>query len=334
VTKDEGGEAETRVMPGGEAETRVMPGGEAETRVMPGGEAETRVMRTPPPVGSEVWTSPAGTRPRGGRWRPPRIVWFALLGIAIGVLLAVVAGLVLRGPDPEPFLGTWGPAAGSAGPLAGLVIDDQGGSLAVTPYSADSTTLGTVDAVWDDDDLEATLPDGGALAETGGDAVLRIAYDKDDDQLTVTIEADGGLAVQRLARVSSLAPGPAETAPAPAPEAPAATPTPAPTTAGSPGADPSPTASPDDQVRSAITLLQLGVLTWASENGGLFPPVFEVASDGAVGPHVDPWPANPFTGEPMRPGSAEGDFAYEQLEAGRAYRLTGFLSEGGTVVVP
>lgn len=76
------------------------------------------------------------------------------------------------------------------------------------------------------------------------------------------------------------------------------------------------------------------MLTWSSEHGGLFPPASEVTAGGEVGLYVDPWPVNPFTGTPMQTGSAEGDYAYEQLDAGRSYRLTGFLSDGATVVVP
>jgi hypothetical protein len=160
---------------------------------------------------------------------------------------------------------------------------------------------------------------------------LRIAYDKNDDRLVVTIETANGSAVQRLARVSALAPGPAETAPAPGPTQ---TATPTPTATGSPGASPSPTASPDDEVRGAITRIQVGVLTWASEHAGLFPPAPEVSADGEIGQYVDPWPTNPFTSTPMQAGSAPGDYTYEQLEARQAYLLTGFLSDGATFVVP
>ena len=349
----EPGEEATRVAPGpgatpddaaeplGEAAvTSVAPPEEPPTRALPG-EAATRVLGappapgTPPPVGREVWTSPPAPADGGGGWRPPRLVWFALIGIAVGLGLAVTFALLTRGPDLEPFVGTWGPTADSLGPLGGLVIEDQGDAAAVTVYTAEVEAVATVAAGWEGDDLVVTFADAGPLVEGGGPATLRLAHSEEDDHLVATLESAGGTAVQRLARVSSLGPGPAETSPAPAPTAtPAQTPTATPTETGSPGVSPAPTASPDDQVRAAITRLQVGVLSWAAEHGGLFPPVSEVTAAGEIGALVDPWPDNPFTGAPMQPGSAPGGYAYEQLDAGQTYRLTGYLSDGATVVVP
>jgi len=336
--------------PGDEAEaaddvavTSVAPPGEPPTRALPG-EAATRVLGappipgTPPPVGREVWVSPAApaaSSASGGGWRPPRVVWFALIGVAVGLGLAVTFALLTRGPDLEPFTGTWGPTAGSLGPLGGLVIEDQGDAAAVTVYSAEVEAIATVAAAWDDDDLVVTFADAGPLVDGGGPATLRLAHSEEDDHLVATLESAGETAVQRLARVSSLGPGPAETGPAPAPTVtPTQTPAATPTATGSPGVSPAPTASPDDQVRAAITRLQVGVLSWAAEHGGLFPPVNEVTAAGELGAYVDPWPVNPFTGAPMQPGSAPGDYMYEQLDAGQTYRLTGYLSDGATVVVP
>ncbi len=330
MTDDQHGEDVTRVTPGGEDDTRVMPGEDA-TSVEPGGEAQTRVLATPPPVGPKGRTSAAEPGGDRRRWRPPRLVWFALLGIALGMLLTIVVGLFLRGPDIDPFLGTWGPAEGSAGPLGGLVIEAGAEVASVTLYSAPTEAVGAAEAAWDGNDLKVTVPGGGALMDADGPAKLRIVYDEDDDELVATFETAAGGGAQRLARVSALAPGPGQTAPAPAPTL---TPTPTPPVTESPSANASPSTSPDDEVRSALTRIQVGVLTWSSEHGGLFPPASEVTADGEVGPYVDPWPVNPFTGAPMRTGSAEGDYAYEQLDAGRSYRLTGFLSDGATVVVP
>ncbi len=327
--------------PGDAAVTSVAPPEEPPTRALPG-EAATRVLDappalgTPPPVGREVWTSPAAPADAGGGgWRPPRVVWFALIGIAVGLGLAITFALLTRGPDLEPFVGTWGPTADSLGPLGGLVIEDQDDVAAVTVYSAEVEAIATVAAAWEGDDLVVTFADAGPLVDGGGPATLRLAHSEDDDHLVATLESAGGTAVQRLARVSSLGPGPAETGPAPAPTAtPTQTPTATPTATGSPGVSPAPTASPDDQVRTAITRLQVGVLSWAAEHGGLFPPVNEVTAAGEVGAYVEPWPDNPFTGAPMQPGSTPGDYTYEQLDAGQTYRLTGYLSDGATVVVP
>jgi hypothetical protein len=326
--------------PGDAAVTSVAPPEEPPTRALPG-EAATRVLdappasATPPPVGREVWTSPVAPADGGDGWRPPRVLWFALIGIAVGLGLAVAFVLLARGPDLEPFIGTWGPTADSLGPLGGLAIEDQGDVAAVTVYSAEVEAIATVAAAWKGDDLVVTFADAGPLVDGGGPATLRLAYREDDDHLVATLESAGGAAVQRLARVSSLGPGPAETSPAPAPTAtPTQSPTATPTATGSPGSGPTPTASPDDQVRAAITRLQVGVLSWAAEHGGLFPPVNEVTAAGEVGALVDPWPDDPFTGAPIQPGSAPGDYTYEQLDAGQAYRLTGYLSGGATVVVP
>ncbi len=349
----EPGEEATRVAPGPGAPpddaaeppddvavTSVAPPEEPPTRALPG-EAATRVLDTspapgtPPPVGREVWTAPAEPAGGGSGWRPPRVVWFALIGIAVGLGLAVTFALLTRGSDLEPFVGTWGPTADSLGPLGGLVIEEQGDAAAVTVYSAEVEAIATVAAVWEDDDLVVTFADAGPLVDGGGPATLRLAHREEDDHLVATVVSAGGTAVQRLARVSSLGPGPAETGPAPAPTAtPTETPTTTPTATGSPGTGPTPTASPDDQVRAAITRLQVGVLSWAADHGGLFPPVNAVTAAGEVGAYVDPWPTNPFTGAPMQPGSAPGDYTYEQLDAGQTYRLTGYLSDGGTVVVP
>jgi hypothetical protein len=326
ATEPAGDVAVTSVAPPGEPPTRALPG-EAATRVLEAPPAPA----TPPPVGSEVWTSRATPAPGEGGWRPPRVVWFALVGIALGLVLAAAFVLLTRGPDLEPFVGTWGPTADSLGPLGGLVVEAEDDAAAVTIYSAEVEAIATVAAAWEDDDLVVSFADAGPLVEGGGPATLRLAHSADDDHLVATLESAGGTAVQRLARVSSLGPGPAETSPAPAPAAtPAPTPTATPTTTGSP----TPTASPDDEVRAAITRLQVGVLSWAAEHGGIFPPANEVTAAGEVGALVDPWPDDPFSGAPMQPGSTPGDYMYEQLDAGQGYRLTGYLSDGATVVVP
>ena len=336
---------EETTSPGELEVTSVAAPNEPPTQVL-SGEGATRVMATPP--GAPATPPPLGGTPAeardvrfaaagegGGRRRPPRIVWFALIGIAAGLALAAAFVLLTRGPDVEPFVGTWGPTTDSLGPLGGLFIEDRGDEIAVTVYSPDVVEVATVAASWEGDDLVAALADAGALVEQAGPATLRIAHDEDDDHLVVTLQAGDASAVQRLARVSALGPGPAEGSPAPAATTtPTQAPTATPTATASPGTSPEPTTSPDAEVRAGITSIQVGVLTWASDHGGLFPPVSAVSSDGEVGALVDPWPTNPFSAAPMRPGSAPGDYTYEQLDAGRAYRLTGYLGDGSTVVVP
>jgi hypothetical protein len=87
-------------------------------------------------------------------------------------------------------------------------------------------------------------------------------------------------------------------------------------------------------VRDGIIRLQVGILTWATNNGNVYPAPADVAQGGGVAQYVDPWPTNPYTNAPMAPGAQPGDFSYEQLNGGQAYRLTGFLSQGQTYVVP
>ncbi len=99
------------------------------------------------------------------------------------------------------------------------MIEDQGDVAAVTVYSAEVEAIATVAAAWEGDDLVVTFADAGPLVDGGGPATLRLAHSEDDDHLMATLESAGGTAVQRLARVSSLGSGPAETSPAPAPTA-------------------------------------------------------------------------------------------------------------------
>ena len=55
---------------------------------------------------------------------------------------------------------------------------------------------------------------------------------------------------------------------------------------------------------------------------------------GGVAAYVDPWPTNPYTGQPMKPGTQPGDYTYEQLNGGAGYKLTGYISNGLTYTVP
>jgi len=48
--------------------------------------------------------------------------------------------------------------------------------------------------------------------------------------------------------------------------------------------------------------------------------------------HLDYWPTNPYTNEPMVQGTGPGDFTYTLGTGGTSYRLVGY-GEGGRVVV-
>ena len=60
----------------------------------------------------------------------------------------------------------------------------------------------------------------------------------------------------------------------------------------------------------------------------------DVGEGGGIASYVDPWPVNPYSGQPMKPGTQPGDFIYEQLNGGAGYKLTGYISDGLTYTVP
>ena len=113
---------------------------------------------------------------------------------------------------------------------------------------------------------------------------------------------------------------------------PSATPTPTVSPSSSPSA--SPTADAGQLVIDAIDKLDVGVITWATNNNNLYPTPADVTEAGGVAASVDPWPTNPYTGQPMKPGTEPGDYIYEQLNGGAGYKLTGYISNGLTYTVP
>ena len=75
-------------------------------------------------------------------------------------------------------------------------------------------------------------------------------------------------------------------------------------------------------------------MTWASNNNNLYPSPQDVVTGGGISQFENPWPVNPFTSQPMAPGTAPGSYVYEQLSGGQGYKLTGYLSNGLTYSVP
>ena len=91
------------------------------------------------------------------------------------------------------------------------------------------------------------------------------------------------------------------------------------------------------KLREGIHSLQIAIQSWAVDNGDQFPPVSIVTADGlnAYFPDSDtPWPANAWTGAPMKPGVERGDYTYTQPNGGRSYRLAGHISATQDFVVP
>jgi hypothetical protein len=86
-------------------------------------------------------------------------------------------------------------------------------------------------------------------------------------------------------------------------------------------------------VKEGIHGLQVAVQSWMVDHGDKAPPVDEVRPGGGLEDYIDQWPVNAYTGAPMGPGDAPGDYTYERLDAGRGFRLSGHL-EGGDFTVP
>ena len=86
-------------------------------------------------------------------------------------------------------------------------------------------------------------------------------------------------------------------------------------------------------VKEGIHNIQVGVQSWAVDHGSVYPDASVVTSAGLAS-YVDNWPTNPWTGKPMAPGTAAGDYTYTQLNGGKIFRLAGHLSNGVDFVVP
>ncbi len=82
-----------------------------------------------------------------------------------------------------------------------------------------------------------------------------------------------------------------------------------------------------DQARNAAAKAQLvtietGIRAFQATNGQL--P--RDASQATLGQFISPWPTNPWTNGPLRPGTGKGDYAYALTSDG--FRLTVHLDGG------
>jgi len=92
-----------------------------------------------------------------------------------------------------------------------------------------------------------------------------------------------------------------------------------------------------NKLKEGIHSLQIAIQSWAVDNGDKFPLASIVTADGlkVYFPDSDtPWPDNPWTGAPMKPGMERGDYTYAQLSGGAHYRLAGHISATQDFVVP
>ncbi len=319
-------------MPSGEDETRVMPGADTgATRVMPAaGEAP------PPPPPAQPTLVRTHGRPPSDRGVP----WWVWLLVALAVVAAVAAlwyfylrpgGTATTGG--EVFVGTWAPEAGTGG---GLVIKQDGDQFKVTQYDPELKPAGSTTATLEGDQLQLTVKASAVgLTDVTGSVQGTLTHDSADDSLTLQFSS-GTLQLKPISyvRVDVLLPGaasptPTPTTASPLPTAPAS---PTPTATASPTTSPSPNA--DQQVQDNVAALQVGIVAWAANNNNLYPPPQDVVQGAGISQYVDPWPTNPFTSQPMAPGTSPGSYVYEQLSGGQAFKLTGYLSNGLTYSVP
>lgn len=310
--------------PTDEGATQVLSGEPADlTQVMPA--AGSAGAPPPPPMQPTLMM----TRPKksggGGTW-----IWVVVAIVAVAVLAAAAWFFLLRPTNGggEEFVGSWSLVNGSGG---GLVIAKTGGDFRVTQYDAELVAIGSTTAKLANDELTASI-DASALGLTSvtGKVEGTLTHISSSDLLSLTFSS-GSLSSksQKFMRVDVLRPA----LPTPSPTL-SPTPTYSPSPTGSPSPSGSPSASPDQQVIDAIVKIQVGVITWATNNNNLYPASAEVSQSGGVAQFVDPWPVNPLTNQPMTPGTQPGNYTYEQLNGGQGYKLTGYLSKGLTYTVP
>jgi hypothetical protein len=331
--------ARTAVTPPDAGETVVAPPDDAgATRVMSGEAAdETRVM---PAAGGAATPPPPPPRPQPTLMmsRPPKRSsnsWWIVLVVVLLALVAAAAAwyFLLRdkgekpAPQPSPafdWVGAWGRTDGSGG---GVVVEQSGKDYQVTVYGSTLQVLGTAVATPKGKDLTCALQSDQMVGGLPGpfQITLEAGPGKDLADMKVT----GGnqtTVIIPLKRVVALVP----VSPSPSPTV---TPTPTVSPSSSPSVSPSP-GTDQQQVIDAIVKLQTGVTTWATNNNNLYPTPADVSQAGGVAAYVNPWPTNPYTGQPMKPGTQPGDYTYEQLNGGAGYKLTGYISNGLTYTVP
>lgn len=327
--QEDGAEDATRVMADDTAgPTRVMPAGDAAAPPPPRDPQPTLVMSSRPPREG----SSAG--------------WIVVIVILVALAAAAAAWYFLirdQGTEPAPtptptptvafgWVGAWAPTDGSGG---GIVVQQTSGEYQITVYDTMVRVLGSAAAAEEGEDLTFALETSESLAGVPGpyDAVLSPGASADEVKMSVT-GANGTTVSMPLGRVPALVPVTPSSSPSPSvTPSPSATPTLSPSSSPSPS--PSATQSAEaQQVIDGIDRIQAGIMTWSTNNNGLYPAAQDVTADGDVAQFVDPWPTNPYDGQPMSPGTSPGAYIYEQLDGGAGYQLTGYVSGGLTYTVP
>ncbi len=85
-------------------------------------------------------------------------------------------------------------------------------------------------------------------------------------------------------------------------------------------------------VKEGVHSIQIGVQSWAVDNGDVFPPDAQVRQSASVGTQVDNWPKNPWSTAYMTSASGHGDFTYTLGTDSTTFTLAGHMSNGNFTV--
>ena len=91
----------------------------------------------------------------------------------------------------------------------------------------------------------------------------------------------------------------------------------------------------DSAVKGGTHTIELGIASYAIDNGDLYPSVAAVDRAGAVGAQVDNWPKNPWTTAYMvdvGTATTHGDYSYSPGPASTSFSLAGHMTSGDFVV--
>jgi hypothetical protein len=317
-----------------EDETEVMVGDTAEpTRVIPAGGAAA-----PPPRSTQPTLVMSSRPPREGS----SAGWIVLIVILVALAAAAAAWYFLirdQGTEPAPtptptptlafgWVGAWAPTDGSGG---GIVVQQTSADYQITVYDTMVRVIGSAVATEQSEDLTFALETAESLAGIPGpyDVVLSPGVSADEVKMSVT-GVNGTTISMPLGRVPALVPVTPSSSPSPS-----VTPTPTLSPTSSPSPSPTATQTAEaQQVIDGIDRIQAGIMTWSANNNGLYPQPQDVTAAGGIAQYVDPWPTNPYDGQPMEPGTGPGEYIYQQLDGGAGYQLTGYVSGGLTYTVP
>jgi hypothetical protein len=85
----------------------------------------------------------------------------------------------------------------------------------------------------------------------------------------------------------------------------------------------------DQAAKANLVNIRMAIQSYAATNGQL-PPAADQAN---LSGFASPWPSNPWTKAPMKPGASKGDYVYTP-GAGMSFTLAVHLSDGSTASSP